>query len=745
MSQSYESHGRRHPWLRAAAYTLTRPYVKFYANRCGYYEADHPRTRASIDDLRRKLARGETTYLVGVGAAGHNSGTALVEASNRGIRFLANNEEERYTQIKHCSLPPQQTLDVVRRQLTARGLQLKDVHAFVASWDYVNVVASSVSEIYAELPGSLASLNPKAWPSFNATHFWQGVNASRWLTKGLGSEQRIPLYGQRHHDSHAYFSYAVSPFARGTEPTLIAVFDGAGDDGSLTLYRAHGTTIERLYDNRSPFDSLALIYGYLSSALGGWTFHSSEGRFMGAAAWGNGDRMTNPYYFQLRQLAYFAPGGEILINRKWANWQKAGVFKPYTAQLAEIVGPPVPLDKMWNPDAILNVEDVRHSPVTQDRVDKAAALQMLYEDMLFHVLGFWIRKTGLSRLVLTGGGALNCVANMRLMEHFDETFFERYCSQSDVRLQMWVPPIPNDCGVPIGAAYQFAMRAGAPVGEPLQHAFYCGEAPTTTDIRDVLRSTPEIGHLALGSSAAPERRRLLADLLAYLISQDAVVGLYQGQAETGPRALGHRSILANPCNPRTRDNLNRLVKFRELVRPLAPMATYEGAQRFFQLSAGAAADDYNAYNYMILTAPATPAAYEVVPAVIHADGTGRVQIVRPETDPFCHAYLKAMGRRVGAEVSVNTSLNIGSPIVQTPAQAVECLKRSKGLTALWMIGDDGEVFLVWHQVKTPPKDGGERLRFLVDSWRSEHSVSFPTSADGQSTHSDPDALGAATS
>jgi len=714
--------------MRAAAYALTRPYVKFYANRCGYYEADHRHTQASIAALRHKLERGETAYLVGVGAAGHNSGTALIEASNRGIKFLASNEEERYTQVKHCSLPPEHSVDVVRRQLADHGLQIGDVHAFVSSWDYVNVIPSSFSEVFAELPGSLASLNPRAWPSFNGTHFWQGVNAARWLTKRLGAEKDLALYGQRHHDNHAYFSYAVSPFARDSEPTLIVIIDGAGDDGSLTLYRATGTSVERLYDNRSPFDSLALIYGYLSSALGGWTFHSSEGRYMGAAAWGNGDRMTNPYYFQLRQLAYFAPQGEIFINRKWANWQRAGVFQPYTSQLAEIVGPPVPLDQMWNPDAILNVEDVRHSPATQDRVDKAAALQMLYEDMLFHVLGHWIRKTGLSRLVLSGGGALNCVANMRLMEHFDETYFERYLAQSDVRLQMWVPPIPNDCGVPIGAAYQFAMRAGAPVGEPLQHAFYCGEAPTTAEIRKALRSTSDVGHMELGNFAGPELCRLSADLLAWLISQDAVIGLYQGRAETGPRALGHRSILANPCNPRTRDNLNRLVKFRELVRPLAPMATYEGAHRFFRLSTGAAADDYNAYNYMILTAPATPEAYEIVPAVIHADGTGRVQIVRPETDPFCHAYLKAMGRRVGAEVSVNTSLNVGSPIVQTPAQALECLKRSKGLTALWMIGADGETFLVWHEDRTPPKDGGQRLRALVEMWRSEGGVTFATSA-----------------
>jgi carbamoyltransferase len=126
---------------------------------------------------------------------------------------------------------------------------------------------------------------------------------------------------------------------------------------------------------------------------------------------------------------------------------------------------------------------------------------------------------------------------------------------------------------------------------------------------------------------------------------------------------------------------------------------------------------------MVLTAIARPEAYAVIPAVIHADGTGRVQIVREEHDPFCYAFLKVMGRRIGAEVSVNTSLNVGSPIVQTPEQALSCLKRSKGLTALLMIAAEGDVFLAWHNVNTPPKDEGQRLLSLVKAWQAGSCVS----------------------
>ena len=124
------------------------------------------------------------------------------------------------------------------------------------------------------------------------------------------------------------------------------------------------------------------------------------------------------------------------------------------------------------------------------------------------------------------------------------------------------------------------------------------------------------------------------------------------------------------------------------------MATLSAARRFFELSPGANDDDYNAYNYMVLTAAAKPEAYERIPAVVHHDGTARLQIVREETDPFTYAYLQAMGRHVGVEVSVNTSLNVGSPIVQTPVQALDALKKAKALSGLVMIAADGLAWFV---------------------------------------------------
>lgn len=721
-SRTAVAYGPSHPLLERLGYWTVRSYLWAYARACRFHEPSSGYARERAASFRARLERGAPVYLIGVGVGGHNSGTALVEATPRdGIRVLANNEEERYTQIKHCTLLPEHSVAVLRRQMDDVGVRADEVHAFLGSWNYVEQAAFAAGEFFSELPFDLPLLSPKANAVMNGGHLFQGVRSPAWLSKQLGLAKTRPLIGLRHHDSHAYFSYGVSPFARCGAPVMIAVIDGAGDDGSISLYVAKGNELKLLFKNDTSCDSPAMLYGQVSSALGGWTFMSSEGRYMGAAAWGNNNRHTNPFYHQLRQLIYFAPQGRIYVNRRWANWQRAGALKPFSRELDRVIGPAVPLAQMWNPDAILNVENVEHSPITRERVDKAAALQMLYEDMLFHLLSYWLVKTGASRLVLSGGGALNCVANMRLLENFDEAFYERYLGRARTRLHLWVPPTPGDAGMPMGAAYHFAMRHGAAPGEPLQHAFYCGLPPTSAEIRAALEASPEIGSRPLDNVSGERGRARVADLAAYIVSRGGVVGLFQGAAETGPRALGHRSILANPCDPAVRENLNRRVKFRELVRPLAPMATLAAAKRWFKLSAGAEDDDYNAYNYMILTAPARPEAHQVIPAVIHADGTGRVQIVRPETDPFTFAYLQAMGRRVGVEVSVNTSLNVGSPIVQTPAQALECLRRSHGMTALLMIGADGPAWLVWHHIVRPPKDQGEQLLHWFGQWEADSS------------------------
>lgn len=295
-------------------------------------------------------------------------------------------------------------------------------------------------------------------------------------------------------------------------------------------------------------------------------------------------------------------------------------MRPFTQRLSQIVGPPLLPHQMWNPDAILRVEDVEHAPITTERVDKAAEVQLVFEDALFHIVQHLIRTTCSTKLVLTGGAALNCVANMLLLEHFNSEWYSRNLGMKDARLYLWVPPIPGDMGVAIGAAYHFACMAGARPGEPMEHPFYCGRSPRCAEIEDVLRSCTDVRAKYLGNVNDGFELHQVADLMSLIVSRDGIIGVFHGAAETGPRALGHRSILANPTNPATRDTLNRLVKFRELIRPLAPMMTYEAAERWFQLQQGASDENYNAYNYMVLTARAKSQAQDKLPAVIQSFG-----------------------------------------------------------------------------------------------------------------------------
>jgi carbamoyltransferase len=295
------------------------------------------------------------------------------------------------------------------------------------------------------------------------------------------------------------------------------------------------------------------------------------------------------------------------------------------------------------------------------------------------------------------------------LQHFDQAWFAS-AQQRNTRLHLWVPPVPGDPGVTIGAAFLFAHLAGAPRGAAMTHAFYCGAPPSRTEIAAALNAD-DIASQPIGEVKTPEGRDAIGDLMAFIVAQNGILALYQGPAETGPRALGHRSIFANPCDPKARERLNERVKYREAIRPLAPMATLEAAQHYFELLPGAADADFNAYNYMVLTAQSKPAARDKIPAVVHADGTGRIQIVRADDDPLTYAYLKALGRHIGVEMSVNTSFNVAGPIAQTPQQAIDTLRRSKGLDVVVLVADDGAVTAAWH--------GGARDSGRFTNWHAQ--------------------------
>jgi carbamoyltransferase len=716
----------RHPRLGAAGFHAARWLSGRLMGAAGFHQLGSDFADRRIRDVRDKLARGETVYLAGLGPPGtHNSGVALVEVSQaNGPRLIVNNEEERFSGHKHTTEYPKASIDAMIATLRGMGRDIPDIAAWLTSWDYPDLFGTLARTVLEEFPQSLKLLRTTEAAGFDGRRLDQMTRTPKILARQLGISGRMPLICLPHHDNHAWFSFAASPFADHDEPVAVAVLDGTGDQGSISLYVVeHGVT-RRLYCNDSVFDSIGAFYSVISSTQGGWTWLSSEGRYMGAAAWGDMNRASNPYYIRLKELLHLGADGEIRLNRALANWYCDPFDRPYKPALIEILGEPLKPGQLWNPDAVLRVEDIEHRPNTGDRLDKAAATQLVFEDAMIHVIDHVLRATGASRLVLTGGVALNAIGNMRLLEHFDEAWFESSQGRK-ARLHLWVPPTPSDPGVTVGAAWLFAHLAGAPRGAPMTSAFYCGTPPSQADIAAALEAG-DIASRRIGEISTPQGRDAVADLMAFMVAQSGVIALYQGAAETGPRALGHRSILANPCDPTTRERLNQRVKYREAIRPLAPMATLEAAQEFFELHEGASDANYNAYNYMVLTAHSRPQARIRIPAVIHADGTGRIQIVRAQDDPLTYAYLKALGRRIGVEISVNTSFNVAGPIAQTPQQAIDTLRRSSGLDVVILVANSGEVHAAWH--------GGERDSGRFTTWLAEWTAARGTQAAAAPTN-----------
>src|ERR1700759_970493 len=505
--------GPRHPRLGAAGFRLARWLAAKTMARAGFDQLGFDYANVRLALARKRLGRGETLYLAGLGAPGtHNSGVALVEVTQAsGPRLILNNEEERFSGTKHTTEYPQKSVDAMVVALRGMGRDTGDIFAWLTSWDYPTLAGTMFRSVLEEAPQSLRLLRATEAAGFDGRRLDQMTRTPKILAKQLGLSEHVPLIAMPHHDNHAWFSFAASPFADDGEPVAIAVLDGTGDLGSISLYVVRGGAMQQLYCNDSMFDSLGAFYSVISSTQGGWTWLSSEGRYMGAAAWGEMDRARNPYYARLREGLDFGKGGEVRINRALANWYCDPFDNPYTQALIDILVPPIKPDQLWNPDAVLRVEDIQHRPDTSERLDKAAATQLVFEDAMIHVVDHLLRLTGASRLVLTGGVALNAVGNMRLLEHFNEAWFAAN-TERKARLHLWVPPVPGDPGVTIGAAWLFAHLAGSPRGAPMTHAFYCGLPPTRGEIETAVKAD-DITSQVIGDISTASGRDAVADLM----------------------------------------------------------------------------------------------------------------------------------------------------------------------------------------------------------------------------------------
>lgn len=648
---------------------------------------------ASLSQAGERLAQGG--FVLGVNGGSHDAGVALVHVEKGRARLVLNAEEERFSRRKHDWGAPDGSLRCALQTLDDLGAAPEDVWLRACGWDFAAFAKTFSQHVVRGLPATRHLLGSAGFLDARVA-----AQLPRRVGDALGS--REPLVAVPHHDAHAWGALVVSPFHDAGEDVLVLVIDGMGDAGCTSVYLASGgREPRRLHVHTDVFDSLGLLYQWLSSTQGGWTPLASEGRFMGAAAWGDGRRESNPFYERLRPMVHLDEGGRVHLDRAWIRWDR-DPRHPYGDPLIAVLGPPIPTTALWNPDAVLDPHRLDVPELTQARLDKAAAVQLLFEDAVAHVLDHWVSRTGARRVIWTGGTALNAVAALRLRS-------------SRPGLSWWTPPFPGDNGVAAGAALALAWCSGAVSEvERLDHAFLGGGALADADILDALTEA--------GVAFREVPVEGLGERVASLLCRGAILGLAQGQAETGPRALGHRSILADPTRSDALERLNAHVKRREAVRPLAPMLLADAVGTLFEPEPGLAHHGLHAWRFMVQCARARPGIAEALPAVVHVDGSSRIQVVDPHIDPLCASILEGMRARTGYPVCVNTSLNVGEPIAHDARDVLRTLGRARDLHGVVLVGEGARAWISWH----PERAAG---RLLAD-WLAS-ACDAPGSASGR--------------
>jgi carbamoyltransferase len=436
-----------------------------------------------------------------------------------------------------------------------------------------------------------------------------------------------------HHMAHAYSVFPPSPFRE----AAVMVVDGQG----------------------SPVCELTEHWSGAADVPGEWREVSSfyrAGRTriecIGKQVWDGDDTLPvglGMFYFMLTQALFPGEGNEDKVMGLAPHGDPRALGLPPLA----VEGARVSIPAAWR--ALLG-EHGRFRYGAQgvgfsDCANLAAAGQRAFEDALLQVAHWLHAQTGLDNLCFAGGTALNCSANQRLLR---ETPFRH----------VFIPPAPGDAGTALGCAL-YGLGLNAPAGQRCDWRWtddYLGPAPSAADIEDALLDATDLVVERLpGRDALSER---MLDLLC----ANKVVGLYQGRSESGPRALGHRSIIGNPRHGYVRDWINARIKQREWFRPLAPMVLEERADEFFDLPVPSP--------FMQYAAPVRPGAAPLVPAITNADGSARLQTVGPHDDPLLRILLAGFAARTGVPVLLNTSFNgRDEPLVETPAEALAAFRR----------------------------------------------------------------------
>ncbi len=582
--------------------------------------------------------------ILGISCYFHDAAAALL----RDGQLVAATEEERFSRIKHDFSFPQHAIDFCLRAGGIRGADLDHVVFFEKPFlKFERLLLSTLQtfprsrRVFRE--AMIAWLGDKLW-------------IKQTLQRRLGVAPSRILFSE-HHLSHAASAFFCSPF---NEAAILTV-DGVGEWATATFGVGKGTEIRLLKEIRFPH-SLGLLYSAFTAFLG-FEVNEGEHKVMGLSAFGQ-----PRYVDKVHKLIHVEDDGGFELDMDYFSFHHSPE-RTFNGKFEALFGPPRdPEEPFFAPashayreagplprdfgDQVAEREVIGQR--SQYYADVAASIQAVTEEVMVKMAKSVHEQTGLNHLCLAGGVALNSVANGRILR---ETPFE----------EIYVQPAAGDAGGALGAAlFAHHMILGRPRSLLLEHAFW-GAEYSEDETANFLREK------GIGSRRMDDDTGLIERVARYLV-EGKVVGWFQGRFEWGPRALGHRSILADPRRAQMKDCVNLKIKWREPFRPFGPSVLAEDAEKYFALPE--ARKHYPA-RFMLYVVDVREEKRPLIPAVTHVDGTARLQTVRKEEDTLYYDLVAAFGRATGVPVLLNTSFNLkGEPIVNTPQEAFETFSRS---------------------------------------------------------------------
>lgn len=535
-------------------------------------------------------------------------------------------EEERIRRIKHWAGFPS---EAIKFCLEDAGLTLKDIDVITISRDpYANFGLKVISALKNRL--SIGNIKDRVSNIRKAGNI---EDEFRLHFPDQFSSMKAKFVNVEHHRSHLASAFFVSPF----EDSAVLSIDGFGDFSSVMTSYGKGNQLTVLDKVNYPH-SLGVFYTAFTQYLG-FPHYGDEYKVMGLAPYGKA-----LYKEQVRQVIELTSDGLFKLNLNYFNHTRNGVNMTWTDGIPFV-------DTMYSNQFIKSFGPARgkEEELSQYHKDLAASVQAVTEEVIFHMAEHLRLKTKSENLCLAGGVGQNSVANGKIILN---TGFKN----------LYIPPAAHDAGTSIGSALYYYHQTEKNKRTLVSKTGYYGYKATKEEIEETLtRNNVAFQYF--------EDREELIDMVTDRIIDGQVIGWYQGRAEFGPRALGHRSIIADPRRNDAKEILNLKIKRRESFRPFAPSILIEKVPDYFEQT--------DEVPFMEKVFIIKPEMRDKIPAVTHVDGTGRLQSVDKLNEPIYHRLIERFNEKTGVPILLNTSFNENEPIVNTPQEALDCYLRTK--------------------------------------------------------------------